>query len=75
MFGGRSSELTDNAMSRKELKDLRLGLAASMNEAILKRLCDAENNYFQLKGATTATRDFVQPVAFRLSKVIELSQA
>lgn len=48
LFGSRSSELSDSSMSRKELKELRLGLAASMNEAILKRLCDAETQYFQL---------------------------
>ena len=68
--------MPDHSLSRKELNELRVGLGTAVNDTVLKRLSDAESQYYQLRGGSgdRSIRDFIQPVAYRLNKVIELSQ-
>ena len=76
LFGNSDGEIPDNSLSRKELNELRMGLGSVINDTVLKRLTDAEIQYYQLKGGNVenSIRDFIQPVSYRLNKVIELSQ-
>jgi len=47
-----------------------------LNETTIKRLTDAEVQYFQAKGADeTVSRDFIHPVAYRIQKIVELNRA
>ena len=68
--------MPDNSLSRKELNELRIGLNTAINDTVLKRLTDAEIQYYQIKGGNgeSTIRDFIQPVSYRLNKVIELNQ-
>lgn len=75
LFGDSDVGIHSQRLSSKQLTELRLGLSSALNETTIKRLTDAEVQYFQAKGADESlSRDFIHPVAYRLQKIIELNR-
>lgn len=70
------ASLNEKGLTRAQLDELKQGLSSTLNETTIKRLTDAEVQYFQAKGADeTASRDFIHPVAYRIQKIVELNRA